>query len=188
MSQFEPAVNYALENEGGLVERESDPGGITNYGISLRFLKNMAEKNDLRKYGILNQEVDAETIRNLTIEQAKGIYLGEFWMNAPFEKIENQEVCNYIFDTAVNTGIAMAIKLTQRACWSYQEEYNIIIDDGILGEKTLELINDCSWDCLLHALRSERAGYYRLLADLSPSLRENLVGWLRRAYGYGSKR
>ena len=39
MSHFEKAVEKVLEHEGGYVDHKADPGGATNYGISLRFVK-----------------------------------------------------------------------------------------------------------------------------------------------------
>ena len=35
---FEEAVEFTLFQEGGLVNDAEDPGGITNFGISLRLL------------------------------------------------------------------------------------------------------------------------------------------------------
>lgn len=182
MDKFEAAFAYVMEREQGLSERESDPGGITKYGISLRFLKALALNNDMRKFGILAATIDGDVIRELTVDQAKAIYLNEFWVPAAFERINNQDACNYIFDMAVNMGIAPAIKCAQRACWAIFRERNIIADDGILGEKTLSLINEAE-DCLIHAMRSERAGYYRLVAEGTPALKEYIDGWLNRAYG-----
>lgn len=45
MSDFDTAVNYVLRNERGLNESKNDRGGITNFGISLRFLKTVPSEN-----------------------------------------------------------------------------------------------------------------------------------------------
>ena len=34
MTDFDLAINYVLENEGGVVDDPNDPGGLTNFGIS----------------------------------------------------------------------------------------------------------------------------------------------------------
>ena len=72
MSDFNVAVDFVLENEGGLSENPKDTGGITNFGISLRFLRELPNEN-LRRYGIF-EPVTEMTVRDLTIDQAKFIY------------------------------------------------------------------------------------------------------------------
>ena len=71
MADFEQAINFVLKNEGGLEENPNDPGGITNHGISLRFLKS------------IKPDASEEDIRNLTVNQAKTIYYDHFWVNSP---------------------------------------------------------------------------------------------------------
>lgn len=177
-SDFECAVNFVLRNEQGLVDNPNDNGGITNFGISLRFLKNLPTER-LKIFGIF-EEPYTETIRELTLEQAKLMYKNEFWNVAPFEKIFNQEHANYIFDMAISMGIAPAIKCVQRACWSVLRK-RYLLDDGILGAKTLAAIKTCGF-LLMPAIRSERAGYYRLILEKSNNEKEFIDGWLNRAY------
>lgn len=177
MSDFEQAVNYVLKNEKGISNHVNDKGGYTNFGISLRFLKSISPVN-LRYYGIF-EEPNEQTIHDLTIDKVKKIYHNEFWVNAPFDRIGHQEIANYIFDMAVNLGVAPAIKCIQRAVWSVMRKCSLI-DDGIMGEKTLAAIGVCGF-MLLPAMRSERAGYYRLVAKELDD-RTFLEGWLSRAY------
>ena len=178
MSNFDDAVNYVLANEKGYVNNINDPGKVTNYGISLRFLKSQ-DINTLKTLGFYD-EITEETIKNLTVDQAKIIYEQLFWNVAPFSKIPNQVHCNYIFDMAVNCGVAPAIKVAQRATWAVMQRISIP-DDGILGQKTLEAIKMCGY-LLMPAMRSERAGYYRLITQINEQDKEFLQGWLNRAY------
>lgn len=178
MSQFETAIDFVLRNEKGLVDNPHDNGQITNYGISFRFLKNLPPAQ-LKKYGI-PFPVTKQTIIDLTIPKAKEIYRGEFWEAAPFEKIGNQALCTFIFDMAISMGIAPAIKCVQRACWSVMRR-RVLLDDGILGEKTLATIQKCDL-LLMPAIRSERAGYYRLVVANDSDEKEFIEGWLNRAY------
>jgi lysozyme family protein len=175
MSDFDTAINYVLKNEKGLEENPNDPGGISNFGISLRFLKCIPAER-LKNYAIFG-DVDADTIKLLTIQQAKQIYHGEFWLNAPFDKIYNQDFTNYIFDMAINMGIAPAIKCVQRACWAVMKRWDQLPDDGILGEKTLMTIKMCAF-LLMPALRAERGAFYRNLSNE----KEFLDGWYNRTY------
>lgn len=177
MSDFEQAFKYLMKNEQGLEVDPNDAGGITNYGISLRFLKSLpADK--LRTYGIF-EEVSEQTIRDLRLDQAKSIYKGEFWSAAPFERLRNQDVCNYLFDSAVNMGVAPAIKCAQRACWSIMRKCDLL-DDGVLGDRTLAIFGLCG-NLMMAAMRSERAGYYRLIEHIGNNA-QFIKGWLTRAY------
>ena len=178
MSNFEMAIDFVLKNEGGLVDSPHDAGGITNYGISFRFLKSLSPES-LKACGIY-EPVCEQTIRDLSLNQAKLIYQNEFWNHAPFEKIGNQEIVNYIFDMAINMGIAPAIKCVQRAIWAVMKRIGLK-EDGIMGTQTLMSIQACGF-LLLPAIRSERAGYYRLIAQSDVTQVSNLNGWLNRAY------
>jgi lysozyme family protein len=57
-----------------------------------------------------------------------------------------------------------------------------VAEDGIVGPVTLKAINKADPTDLLAALKSEAAGYYRLIANANPSQQRFIDGWLRRAY------
>lgn len=179
-NQFDRIVDYVIRLEGkDVVDHPHDKGKITKFGISLRFLKTIPIEN-LKKYGIFDIEINEDTVRFLSLDQAKAIYKGEFWDQAPFEHIRNEDHCRYIFDMAVNMGIAPAIKCVQRASWAVMKRRELI-DDGILGNKTLSMIERCGF-LMMPAMRSERAGYYRLVAQNDSSQDDFINGWLKRAY------
>jgi lysozyme family protein len=178
-SSADIAIQCVLKNEGGLEQNPNDPGGITKYGISLRFLKGLQNPN---QYGLYAPVIDENTIRELSLQTAIDIYKGEFWAHAPFEQISHQEVANYVFDMAVNMGIAPAIKCLQRALWALYSNCNAVEEDGILGEKTLKAVNSFSYHYVLPALRSERWGDYRILMEAHPAEKEFSDGWMKRTY------
>lgn len=176
---FEDAIKYVLENEGGYSSHPADPGGATNGGISLRFLKNLSPEK-LKKYGVFDLEINEDTIFNLTPSQINAIYKGEFWDQAPFDQLPNQKIANYIFDMAVNHGIAVSIKMAQRSVWACMAS-TILVEDGILGSDTLSDIKHC-FVCIVPTMKATRAEYYRSLISASPSLKPFQDGWLKRAY------
>lgn len=181
MSNFDTAVEYVLAREGGLSENPKDKGGITNYGISLRFLQNLPVAR-LKRYSIF-EPVNEDTIRNLTIDQAKFIYRGEFWENKKFAAIDCQDVCNYFFDMSVHMGIHQATKLVQRSLCALNFDEDYVKEDGIFGDRTLCAINEAYMShLLLHILVGVRASYYCARVEIEPNQRDNLNGWLSRAY------
>lgn len=179
MAIFDVAVSFILQNEGILNENAKDKGGITKYGISLRFLKSLSVE-ELKRVG-LSAEIDEQTIRDLKPEQARQIYYFQFWLHARFADIESQDQANYLFDMAINLGIAPAVKCIQRAIWAVMKRWDLLVDDGILGDKTLAALHKCGF-LLMPALRAERANYYRNIVNLHPDQKEFFDGWLNRTY------
>lgn len=172
-------MSYVLGHEGGLTKHPSDPGGITNMGISLRFLREVNEDN-LKRIGIFG-EVTEQTIIDLTKEQAEKLYFSEFWIKAPFDKVMNTNLGKYIFDMSIHHGLHQAVKIAQRACCSAQKMKDYVKDDGLFGSKTLQAVNQASF-MLIPALISERTGFMRQLVAVNPKLDVFLDGWLSRAY------
>jgi lysozyme family protein len=185
MAEFKDAVEYVLVNEGGFVDNPSDSGGATNFGLSLRFLREIPEERR-KKYGLFG-ELTCSTIEHLTHQQAILIYQCEFWVMQGYDQLQNQRVCNYVFDMVIQHGETQGIKIAQRAMWAVMQCSEILKDDGILGVESINLINlHCNdkyfYEAYLAALCSERAGYVRLIAELKPKDKDYLHGWLTRCY------
>lgn len=183
MSYFDKAVVAVLEHEGGYNNISGDSGGATNFGISLKFLNNYTTVNskDYSRFDIdKDGDIDAADIRGLTLDGAKYLYKKEFWVKHDYDRISNYLVARKIFDLAVNMGPKQAHKLTQRALRACGVTF--LIEDGILGPKTFNAINGADQSALLAALRSEAAGFYRLLCKVDSKLERFLQGWLLRAY------
>ena len=176
MADFETAFAFVLRNEGGLSENENDAGGLTNFGISLRFLKSI----DPKPYPFIAGDLEV-VIREMTIEQAKAIYFGEFWKHAPFDQIVNQQIGSYVFDCCVLHGISNGIKILQRAIGAAKRQPFYLVDDGIMGVKTLQAVNEGTFP-LIYTLPCERAGFCRTVAALRNQNKEFLNGWLNRCY------
>lgn len=179
MANFESCLAYVLGHEGGLTKDKADPGGITNFGISLRFLREVPADN-LKRAGIFG-DVTEQTIIDLTQDQAAKIYNSEFWVKAPYEKIMNGIIGKYIFDMAVHHGLSRATKIIQRACCAAQKTKDYVNDDGVFGKKTLAAVNYASF-MLIPAMISERTGFMRQLVAVDPKLDVFLDGWLTRAF------
>lgn len=158
--KFEKAFAYVIENEGGYVFDKNDLGGETKFGIT--------KKN----YPSLN-------IRDLTLEDAKKIYYRDFWQKGRFEEIDDEKVATQLFDLSVNLGIRSAVIVLQRALRSVGKN---VQEDGLMGSETLLATSNSDPRCLLAAIKSEAAGYYRQIAAKNPSQQKFLKGWLNRVY------
>lgn len=179
MADFQACFEYVLGHEGGYSNNPHDQGGTTNFGVSLRFLREVPEDR-LKRVGIFG-EVTEKTIEELTRDQAQKLYFSEFWQNAPFEKLQNGVLAKYIFDMSIHHGMAQATRLTQRACCAAQKQRDYVKDDAIFGAKTIQAVNQASF-MLLPALIATRAGFMRQLVAVNGKLEVFLDGWLNRCY------
>ncbi len=85
---FERALKLVLDHEGGYVNDPDDPGGETKYGISKRAYPSL-------------------DIKNLTVEQAAGIYWRDYWDACSCDQLAYPMDIT-VFDTAVNCGCGAA--------------------------------------------------------------------------------
>jgi lysozyme family protein len=170
MSSFDLAIPTVLRHEGGLVDNPNDPGGITNYGVSLRWLKSKGLAGDLNHDG----DVNAKDIKIMTQDEAKTFYHTYWWDAYKYGLIDAQLVATKIFDSAVNMGAPRAHQFAQAIVGTVQ--------DGNIGPKTLAEINAMPSLKFIVAYQERMAQFYRNLVATNPKRQEFLKGWLARAY------
>lgn len=171
MSLFELAIPIVLRHEGGLVDNPNDPGGITNHGVSLRWLKSKGLAGDLNHDG----DVDAADIKIMTADEAAGFYKTYWWDKYNYGAIVAQAVATKIFDTAVNMGPSRPAIFAQRIV-------GIEPTTGNIGPRTLAAINAMPSLQFITAFQNAQAQFYRDLVAANPARSVFLNGWLNRAY------
>lgn len=191
MSNFDWALRCVLHHEGGFVDHSSDPGGATDFGISLRFLQTVIEDSDDDGFadGDLDRDgdIDIDDIRCLDLRNVEKLYREHFWKPSKADKIKSEMTAVKVFDMAVNMGARQAWKLVQRASnLTYRTTatpYTPLKDDGKAGPKTLEAINSLTNRdyMLVTNIRREQDRFYEKLIAKKPSLSAFRKGWRRRA-------
>ena len=172
---FESAIATVLQHEGGYVDHADDPGGATNYGISLRFLKSLKRaEGDID----LSGEVNAHDIRALTVEGAKRLYWVHWWKRFGYGRLPSS-VGAKVLDLSIWMGPGRAHRLLQQALWAAGQPVNV---DGMIGPKTRAAVTSVEAEQLVVGLRSEAAGFVRCLVARRPASKTFLRGWVRRAY------
>jgi len=181
MAIFDKAYIKLAEIEGGYVNHPSDPGGATNFGVSLRTLKTLKDSDgdgwldgDLDRDG----DVDIDDIKAMTPEQAKEFYFDRFWTRYKYSLIQNQLIADKLLSFSVHMGPGRAHRIIQTAT----EYHRPIAIDGILGTKSFAAINTIGPERILVELKHEAARFYRSLIADNSELGEFINGWLRRAY------
>jgi lysozyme family protein len=85
---FDRSITFVLQSEGGYTCDPDDPGGETRWGISKRAYPDL-------------------DIKALTMEQAKEIYLRDYWQKAGCDALP-WPLDLIVFDAAVNQGVSFA--------------------------------------------------------------------------------
>ncbi|MGO9640508.1 MAG: glycosyl hydrolase 108 family protein [Candidatus Acidiferrales bacterium] len=156
MAQFDLAIGFVLENEGGYEPAGTgDPGGETNFGISKRSYPD-------------------EDIKNMSVARAKEIYLRDFWA---FGGVTDQRVATKIFDAYVNAK-HNAIRALQSAL-AYTQ-LRAITPDGNWGPTTEALVNSSYEDALLLEFKARLCKMHCDDAARNPAEAKDLLGWIRR--------
>jgi lysozyme family protein len=177
MGSFETCVAQTLDIEKGYVDNPNDAGGATNFGLSLRFLKKLADADkdgfvdgDIDKDG----DVDIDDVKHLTLEDDRRILKSYFWDMLPMAPFEGQIKVQWkLFDIAVNCSPAQSIKILQRAVG--------VEADGLVGVKTLTAAKTMPEDTLLQKLSYHQLRYYNQCVWNRPANLAFLKGWTERA-------
>lgn len=111
---FETAVNFILQFEGGYVNNPKDPGGETNFGLSKRAFPNL-------------------DIKGLSREQAVAVYRREYWDKGKVEALP-EALRLAVFDACVHAGPVAATKMLQKVLG--------VATDGKLGPETLKKVQE----------------------------------------------
>jgi len=148
--KFIRCIDKLLDNEGGYVNLPSDPGGETKFGISKR------------SYPHLN-------IKELTREQAVGIYWTDFWQEAGCE-VYHEANCFDMLDAAVNHGIPRAKKLLQQALG--------VVPDGVIGRFTRKAMETVGHNDIILRFNAYRIKYFITLKGFRDGTFS--VGWMDR--------
>lgn len=102
VSTYDEALRRLLAHEGGYTNHPSDPGGPTNFGITI---------HDYRKY--VKPSGTAADVRAMRLDDAKAIYRAKYWDALRCDALP-AGVDYSVFDYGVNSGIGRSGKVLRR--------------------------------------------------------------------------
>ena len=116
---FDEAIGFVLEHEGGYTDHPADPGGATQWGVSLRLLHELGYDVDG------DGDVDAVRRQALTKSGRPWPSSGASWWDRyDYGSLGTQLVAEKVFDLAVNMGPAQAHRILQRALRASRRWFN----------------------------------------------------------------
>lgn len=153
---FDSALAAILHHEGGYVNHPSDPGGMTNLGVTKRVWEEW-----------VGHEVDEKAMRALTPEIVGPMYKAKYW-----DKIKGDDLptgVDYIvFDAAINSGPGRAAKWLQQCVGA--------LPDGAIGPGTLAKVAAMPADDIVEKYQQIRLEFLQSL----PTWGVFGKGWGRR--------
>ncbi len=173
-------ANEIVAREGGYVNDPDDPGGATNYGVTIHTLRRLGL--DLDGDGAVSEQ----DVRLLSRTQAIEIFVQHYFVRPRIAELP-RPLHATVFDMYVNAG-ANAVRILQRLLQDMRIE---AVADGVIGPQTLAGARqgmDAAPDHFVDAYGIARRNYYYALADNRPSSRKyarrrdgGKGGWIVRA-------
>lgn len=180
MNSVKTIANEIVAREGGYVNDPDDPGGATNFGVTIHTMRRLGL--DLTGDG----RVDVRDVKALTQRQAVDIFIKHYFDRPHIGKLPGP-LQPSVFDMYVNAG-GNAVKILQRLLGKMGLP---VTADGALGPKSLAAAQEAfriAPDYLADAYGIERRNYYFRLADRRPASRKyartrkgGKGGWIKRA-------
>lgn len=160
MSSFDAAFERVIGHEGRFQAHPDDRGNWTSGKVGVGLLKGT-------KFGISAMTYPELDIKGLTVDQAKAIYLRDWWDRLGMVRF--RPATQYqLFDAAINHGMHHSTRMLQRAVGTK--------DDGIIGPNTLTAVQGAELNDLLMAFLAERLNFMTGLRTWAQFGR----GWARR--------
>ena len=180
MKSVRQIAEEIVAREGGYVNDPDDPGGATNFGVTIHTMRRLGL--DLDRDG----DVDARDVRALKRDQAVDIFIRHYF-EKPRINLLPEPLQASVFDMYVNAG-SNAVKILQRLLSEFQEPVTV---DGAIGPQTAAAASRAFAKAGVHLIDAygiARRNYYFRIADRRAASRKyartragGKGGWIRRA-------
>lgn len=180
MPSVKTLAKEIVAREGGFVNDPADPGGATNFGVTIHTMRRLGI--DLTGDG----QVDVADVRRLSADQAVDIFI-EHYFRRPGIAALPEMLHGSVFDMYVNAG-SNAIRVLQRLLTDMGFPCSA---DGVIGPQTIRAAQRAAEKAapyLSDAYGIARRNYYYALADSRPASRRfarrrdgGKGGWILRA-------
>jgi lysozyme family protein len=180
MQSVNEIAREIVAREGGYVNDPDDPGGATNFGVTIHTMRRLGL--DLDNDG----KITPKDVRKLTAKKAEQIFVNHYFVKPKINELPVILQAS-VFDMYVNAG-GNAVKILQRLLVEFGLDVEI---DGALGPHSIRaahLAFEMAPRFLGDAYGIERRNYYYKLADRRKASRKyarrrdgGKGGWIKRA-------
>lgn len=165
MADYKKLIPHVLKWEGGWSNDPDDNGGPTMKGVTLAVYTAYRTKKGL-------PAPSQKDLKNIIQEEWEDIFKNMYWDRWKADYINSQSVANLLVDWVWTSGV-YGIKFAQRILK--------VVDDGLVGNKTLSAINNYPDQMILFKnLWERRKQHFTSIANSSPGNKKFLKGWLNR--------
>ena len=147
---YDESLSRLLVHEGGYTNNPSDPGGPTNFGITIYDARKYAAEFDWIK----GRSPSAADVRAMPLWFAKKVYKAKYWDAQACDELP-AGVDYAAFDYGVNSGIGRSKKVLQRAVG--------VAADGALGAATMRAVAAHDAKEIIEAICDERLRFLQAL-------------------------
>ena len=141
-STYDEALRRLLAHEGGYSNHPSDPGGPTNFGITIA---------DYRKY--VKPNATAADVRAMKIGEAKAVYRARYWDAQHCDELP-AGVDYSVFDYGVNSGIGRSGKVLRRVV-------GLPDKTSVVTEQVLDAVRQRPSAAIIIAINEERLRFLK---------------------------
>lgn len=180
MQTVQEIARAIVAREGGFVNDPDDPGGATNYGVTIGTMRSLGL--DLDGDG----DIDIMDVHLMTADHAASIYIDNYFKRPKIDLLP-EAIQASVFDMYVNSG-AHAVEILQRVLIEFGEAVAV---DGGLGPQTAGAVVRVMAKApkvFVDAYGVARRNYYYRLGDHGPHFRKfarrldgGKGGWIKRA-------
>jgi lysozyme family protein len=156
-SNWQAVARLVLQHEGGYVDHPKDPGGATNYGITIQTYSAM-----------LGRKATKDQVRAMKRDEAVHIYKVQYWDSVKGDDLP-AGLDYAVFDFCVNSG-------PDRAVRDLQKVLGTVAVDGVMGFHTIAACETYGVQKLIRAYCDHRLKFMKSLSTWSTFGK----GWERR--------
>ncbi len=149
MASFEVAYLPTSKIEGGYSNDKDDAGGETIFGLTRRDYPKFSGWAKVDNYKSLYKPSSNAINKINADEELKSdvaeVFKDNYWDTFRGDSLINQDVANSVFDTGINMGAETSRIMLQQAlnfCNTNGTDYFDLVEDGIIGSKTLTVLNN----------------------------------------------
>ena len=162
MAKVDVLLPFILKWEGGFVNDPADAGGATNKGVTLTTWRNIGYDKDG------DGDIDVQDLKLLSSADVRDRVLKpHYWDRWKADLIQSQKVANILVDWVWGSG-KHGIVIPQRLLG--------VVDDGIVGDKTLSAVNFADPDQLFDAIFQARVDFFNEITEASIREYEEKIG------------